>query len=370
MVRTHRKCLVLLFLLALLFSRLENVQAARGVPGSPDFGIGAILYPDGPYFHQALESAAALDLDWVMVPVEWAAYQANPGQPPRFEKLDPAMQFAAEHNIAVLVSLSGAPAWAQSTAGPSPAAAAQFVTALAQRYPGSLRAVELFPGANTAMGWGAAPSAQAYASLYQLVSSQARTVDPDLLLVGAGLRPLSASVDKGDIHDLRFLQDLYALGAAGYMPVISMQYADLIGMPVTFPESQEHRVLRHYEAVRQIMLANNHQSGLIWITRLSPPSGTIEISDSVFMDEDMQSNWLSLAYIQLRAQLYIGVTIGQSLNPKEGGTGVGVPSLISGSGEYHPFYSVLHEMISLNSIGSVSIKPGKAKEGSLPKKRP
>lgn len=370
MLGMFRKCLVLLLIFELLFGSVENVQAARGIPGSPEFGIGAILYPDGPNIQQALAMASDLELDWIVIPVDWAAYQSNQGQIPQFQKLDIAMQFAAQQNIAVMVSLSKAPAWAQSPSGPNSAAVAQFISTLAQRYPDALRAVELFPGANTLTGWGAAPNAQAYASLLQAVGSQVHLVDPQVLLVAAGLRPLVASAEKGDINDLQFLQDLYAQGASSFMPVISMQYADLAGLPVAFPINQDERVLRHYEAVRQVMTANNHQSGLIWITRLSPPSGKIDASDSVFQDKNMQSNWMSLAYIQLRAQLYIGVTIGQSLNSNEGGTDVAVPSLISGSGEYHPFYSVLHEMISLNSIGSVSIKPGKPKEGNLPKKRP
>jgi hypothetical protein len=79
---------------------------------------------------------------------------------------------------------------------------------------------------------------------------------------------------------------------------------------------------------------------------------------------------MALAYLQLRTQLYIGTVFGQRLNPEPGGSGAGGFSLIGQTGETHPFYSVLHEMISLNRTGSVSLFPGKSKEGNLAKMRP
>jgi hypothetical protein len=370
MTRLFRNCLVSLCIFVLVLSNFGAAQAARGTPTSAEFGIGATIYPEGPYLVQALEMASNLDLDWIMVPVSWAASQPAPGQSPQFAALDPVMELAAARSIAVLVSLNDAPEWALTQRGPDPSFAAQMVANLTQRYSGTIQAVELFPGANTREGWGAAPNAQAYFHLFQMVSGQLQNGNAPVLLVAAGLRPVAASAQGQDISDTRFLEELYQLGASSIMPVISMQFLTLNGAPVSYPESGEVHVLRHYEQIRRIMSENGHHSGLIWVTRLSPPSGKIGVPDSAPKDLNEQSNWMSLAYIQLRAQLYIGVTIGQSLNPEPGGMGVGVPSLISDSGVYHPFYSVLHEMISLNRTGSVSIRPGKPKEGSLAKKRP
>jgi len=370
MRRMFRVLLVLLLVQILVLCTLGRVYAARGVPGSADFGIGAAIYPDGPFIPQALELAEALDLDWISVPVEWSASQPDPAQAPRLENLDRVMQFASDHQVAVLISLTAAPGWVQTPRGPNPEQTAQFAAWLAQRYPGSLQAVELFPGANTREGWGAEPDAQAYTTLLAAVTDGLREAGTPVLLVAGGLHPIASSPSKGDISDLNFLEDLYANGAIDFMPVVSLQLDDLTGVPLSFPESQGYPVLRHYEEVRRVMNANGHQNGLIWITRICPPSGTIDASDSVYQDLNMQSNWMSLAYIQLRSQLYVGVTIGQSLNPKSGGPSAGFPSLIGGTNRYHSFYSVLREMISLNKTGSVSIMPGKPKEGSLEKKRP
>lgn len=366
-----RNCLVPLCIFILAFSNLGEVQAARGTPETGEFGIGAIIYPDGPYLSQALEMAVDLKLDWLLVPVSWGACQPAPGLPPNFAPLDPVIQTAGQRGIAVLISLQNAPEWAMRPDGPDPDLAAQMVLSLVRRYPGAVQAVELFPGANIQAQWGAAPSPQAYLRLFQTVARKLQSENLPVLLVAAGLQPLPASAHQADISDVAFLKELYRLGANVILPVISIQLDNLSGAPLDFPESGEKQVLRHYEEIRRIMSDNQHHSGLVWITRLSPPSSKIGVPDSATEDlRNDQSNWLSQAYIQLRAQLYVGVTFGQSLNPKRGGTGVGVPSLISDNGVYHPFYSVLREMISLNRTGSVSIIPGKPKEGGLAKKRP
>lgn len=370
MFRVFRRFLVPLLSFILVVTNLNMVQAARGIPGSPDFGIGATIYPDGANFEKGLEMAADLSLDWIRVPVSWNDYQPDPSKSPQFDALMPVMLLAAQNDIAVLVSLTGVPAWALTPSGPDAALTAQFVTAIVQRYPNVVQAVELLPGANTRAGWGADPNPLAYASVYQAVDSQLKFINAPVLVAAAGLRPIYGEPVNGDLDDEKFLAALYAQGASQWMSVLSIQYNALTGLPTTFPENESVQVLRHYERIRQIMVANGHQTGLIWITQFSPPSGTIGLSDSVINHLNAQANWMSLAYTQLRAQLYIGVAMGQSLNPGPGGTDAGTLSLISAIGEYHPFYTVLRDMVSLNKIGSVSIMPGKPKGGNLEKKRP
>jgi hypothetical protein len=364
-----RYLLFAVMVMALVLCTLGRAQAARGVPGSADFGIGAAIYPDGPFLTEALEIAETLELDWVSAPLVWSAAQPDPAQAARLDNLDRVMQFAGDHQIPVLISLTSAPDWAKTMGGPNPEKVAQFAAWLASRYSGSLQAIELFPAANTREGWGADPDARVYSAMLAAVTEVLLVAGDPVLLVAGGLRPVVNSSSNGDVSDLVFLDELYKNGAMRFMPVVSLQLDKLNGAPISFPESTQQTVLRHYEEVRRVMTENGHQNSLIWITRFSPPSGTIETSDSVNQAENMQSNWMSLAYIQLRSQLYVGVTFGQSLNPESGGTSAGFPSMIGGANRFHPFYSVLREMISLNKTGSVSIMPGKPKEGGLGKMR-
>lgn len=370
MNRFYRLCLIVPLLFVLTLTNLQVVEAARGTPGSAEFGFGAVLYADGSSVKEALSMATELELDWVSVPISWNAYQDSPNAQVNTGKLDEVMRVATQNKISVLVSITNPPAWAQTPQGPDATLAAQFALALYQRYPQAIQAIELFPGANTQAGWGSTPNPQAYMLLFKQVSDQMASVGAPVTLVAAGLRPLAVPPDTGDMDDLAFLKGLYAVGAAEHVKVISIQYGELTGEALTFPDGTEHRILRHYEEIRKEMVTNNHSKGMIWITRLSPPSGKIKASDSVYHDNTMQANWMSQIYIQTRSQLYIGVTIAQSLNPGLEGEAAGVPSLRQVDGTNHPFYAILHEMIRLNQSGDMIDKPGRSKEGQLLKKRP
>ena len=370
MLRTLRNTALLLTVVVLLASTFEAALAARGTPGSPEFGFGALVYPQGSMLDDSLSMAAALGLDWIAVPVSWNAFQPRAAEPPQFAVLTPVMQFAAENKVAVLVSVSNAPAWARTEQGPDPTQSALFVAALLQQFPATIQAVELFPGANTIQGWGSRPNPEAYLTLYNTVREQALLQNPSILMVGAGLRPIAPASQNGDMDDLAFLQSLYKLGAQQVIPVISMQLFDLTGDTLLAADRSEPRVLRHYEDVRAVMTANQHHSGIIWITHLCAPSGTINVLDSQYRDPTLQSNWMRQALLQLRSQLYIGAVFLQSLNPETEGAAGGIPSLIRSDGTSHPLFSDLAEMISLNSAGSPSIVPGKTKDGNLGKNRP
>ncbi|MBE0699716.1 MAG: hypothetical protein IH586_22550 [Anaerolineaceae bacterium] len=363
--------LVLLLVLILILFPSQAVLAVPGIPGSPDFGNGGVVYPNGPDVKEALAMAADLDLDWINLPIHWDQLQPNPEKPPLFTALDSLIEGSEMHGTAVMVSISDAPDWALTINGPDPEKSAAFVNALAGRYPGGLQAVELFPGANTRQAWEGQVSPQAYFQVFQAVAEGLRREHLSLQLVAAGLQPLPEIPLEGDIQDLVFLEGLYAQGAADWMPVISLQYPELTGEPMVLPTSQEERVFRHYEAVRNVMVKNQHYSGIIWITQISLPSGKIDVQDLQYLNSEApQVVWLSQAYYLLRSQLYIGVAFIPSLNSNGEGAAAHVLSLIRGAGDYHPFYSVFRKITGRTQENSLEDKPGKHKEGSLEKKRP
>ncbi len=362
--------LIPLLLLLLNGIAIEKVQAAKGEPGTSGFGFGAVIYPQDPDIQQAMALAVDLELDWIRVPVAWKDYQAYQDGPVRLEPLDLIMQTAGQNDLAVLVSISDPPDWALTGSGPDADQAARFVQAVVRRFPKTLRAVELFPGANTRQAWGAEPDPQAYLHLFQKVDQLLHDEPEPVLLVAAGLRPLPFLHPTGDMDDLAYLQKLYRLGADQSMPVISLQYFQPAEDPLLPPTGREKQALRHYENVRQVMIKNDHQSGMIWITHLSLPSGTIRVAGSVTTYQEAQSAWLSQAYVQLRSQLYIGAAFLPSLNSTGEETAEEVLSLLRETGEIHPFYPIMRQMIRLNQAGSLAAVPGRAKEGSFEKMRP
>jgi hypothetical protein len=345
-MKWRRICLAASLSVLAAVSLVQPALAAKGTPYSPDFGYGARLDISGKYIPEALQSAATQKIDWISIDFDWAALWPDSGREPDLTAVDAAMDTAQRNGLAVMLSLSDAPAWAQTKSGPNAKLTAWLVLNLAQRYPKALQAVELFPGANLATAWGAAPNPAAYCALFQAAQYSIQQARLPLLLVAGGLTPLANQPASGDVDDLQYLQGMYQSGAAASMAIISLRFQDLTGEPLQAPDGQEHRVLRHYEEVRQVMLQNNHQHGMLWITTFSWPSGRIQAADSVYQQTSQQSSWLTQAYRQLRAQLYIGAAFFNALNPAEKDHAA---SLIMLDGSYHPFFNTLGKLIAQNN---------------------
>lgn len=364
------RLVLLLFLaaVALALTPLGPVLAARGAPGSAEFGYGAHLNLNGLYTVEGVYLASDLQLDWLGLDLSWRSVAPKTGSVD-WSRLDPILEAASRSQLPVMISLTEAPEWALSAQGPNGDQTAQFITQLLKRYPKAVQAVELFPGSNTLQGWGRKPDSQAYMKLIATVKSALKKMNSQVRLVGGGLIPVAtdAGNQAQDINDATFLQSLYEKGLRDAVTIVSVQASELTGEPLQAPDKSENRVLRRYENIRQVMLNNGHESGLIWITHLCPPSGALNSEDQKYQDATAQSTWYSQAYTQLKSQLYIGVAFFSSLNPADTGSPA---SLIQIQGDYHPFYRSLRELISINRSDHSGSRPGRSKNQPLQKSAP
>jgi hypothetical protein len=364
-MRTRLVCLFLLAAVLLAATPLQPALAARGTPGSSEFGYGAHLNLSGLFAVDGVHLASDLQLDWLAIDLSWQSVSPKQGATD-WGHLDPALQAAIHSQQPVMISLSNAPDWVQTPQGPDPNMVAQWVGQLVQRYADGVQAIELFPGANTLAGWGRQPNPQAYLKVIKAVQVALQKVKSPVLLVAGGVEPVLAGTDKSQaMDDLAFLQALYAGGLKSIANIISFQASNLTGEPLQASDASENRVLRHYEDIRAVMLQNKHETGLIWITHLEPPTGQIAESDQPYRNPDNQSNWLNQAYGQLKSQLYIGVSFLNGINPIS--TDATTLSLIQPGGDYHPFYRTLRDLVAFNRSDSPYHRPGRAKEQPLPK---
>ena len=353
-----------LTILASLFSTAAPVQAAHGVPGSADFGIGVSLDPRTSFSSDGIRLAGSLNVDWVNLKFDWKANQPLMAQGIDFTQLDQVMLTALTHNQPVMISLTNPPEEARTSTGPDISAVSHLVITLAQRYAGVLQAVELFPAANTSAGWTAQPDPAAYAQLMAAVHQALTDNQLDLYLVAGGLQPLN-HLANGDMDDLLFLQGLYAAGANQWMQILSLNLDNLSGEPLTPPFVTNHQVLRHYEEIRQVMLNNQHSAGLIWVTLINAPSGTIKSASTSGRDSNSRVRWYADAVSQLRSQLYIGVVFAAQLNPTENQA----DSLIQTDGSFGNYYVTFRNLIQQNNYLSSNSKPGRSKSDALLKIR-
>jgi polysaccharide biosynthesis protein PslG len=339
--------------LAVLLSSLvfvPGVQAARGIPGSPEFGIGVSLDYTRSDLSEALNLMTGLTPDWLRIEVRWDAYEPEPGFQPDWSTLDMTLQNAAALNIPALVSLTAAPSWALTEQGPEREAVSRFVLALIGRYPGTLQAIELFPSANTISGWQAQPDPANYGYLIQSVQSSLSEAGSPVWIVAGGLVPCSPDADA-----LEFLNGLYASNGRAFLRIISLNYQEVNGSPHDPPDACQN--LRYYERVREVMAANQHIDGKIWITNMNLPGG---------LSSGDQVNWLNNAYPQIRSQLYVGAAFLQGLNV----TPAGALPLLQPEGGLHEYTSTLKSFIDENRALGQPVKPGRQKSAIFAKNKP
>jgi len=312
---------------------------SRGIPGSGEFAYGGLLWLQGNDAAQAAAIAGEMQLDWIALQFDWSAFYPEVTSSPDWTLLDSIMNTAGQNGSAVLLSVTAAPHWALSATGPDAFITAGLIKMLVNRYPSQIQAVELFPGANTSAGWQAPPDPALYARMMSVVSSQLASDGRQILLVAAGLIPVDPALLNGDMADMDFLRGFYQAGGATVSPVISMRMPSPTGSPLEAPEPARPSLLRHFEEIRQIMLENNHQDGLIWITGINAPITLFE--------QQAQSAWLVESFTLMRSQLYIGAVFYASLN-----NGSGTPtntSLISSVATGHLFYNELRILVSQNN---------------------
>jgi hypothetical protein len=215
------------------------------------------------------------------------------------------MALAKSQELPVLLSITNPPTWLITDNGPDRDLIAALASNLASRYATTLLAIEPFPGANTQSGWGTKPDPNNYSNMVKTIYQRLQEIDPEIVVVAAGLQP---EISPTDIDDLTFLKALYDLDCAPFMPVVGIRLANIPGVPTQSPTESDSNTLRHYEAVRNVMLKHQHQNGLIWVTGFSWDS-------SVVSSPKNQAIWLKQAFLMMRAQLYIGTAFVQNLDP-------------------------------------------------------
>ena len=365
-----KRLFILLALLAVLLYVVptQSAEAIRGTPGSSEFGFGALVDLGGQFVEDGIQLASNLQLDWVKVEIPWAAVQPAKAKAIDWTHYESAFQSLAHYRLNVMVSITQPPSWSLTPLGPDPALTMRFIQQLFQKFGPSISAIEIFPAANTRQGWGAAPNPGAYMNLWKTINSSLAAAKSAVILVAGGLVSGKTDSSNDQIDDMEFLQGMYASGARDLVQVVSIQLQNPIGAPVTSPSQNEHRVLRHYEEIRQVMLHNDHEKGMLWITGLGVPTNLENFGEPSSSVSQKQAAWLSQAFLQLRSQLYIGVAFLDSLNPGNSASSQSASlSLITQTGDLHPAYRVLRDQIAQNASGGSYPRPGRPKSETLVK---
>lgn len=301
---------------------------------------GAKIDMNGQLIQESMAQAAEAHLVWIAVDVNWQETWKDSEEPLANPRLDEVMQLAADSKMKVLVSITHAPNWALLPSGPDPYLTAKLIKLLIVKYP-PIAAVEIFPGPNTVSGWGASPNPGAYLATLKTSQREINRSFRPIQLVAGGFVPVENSA--ADIDESEFLQTLYDLNGQSLLQIISIQYPSIQGEPNSHPSDRLPDVLRRYEHIRTVMLQNDHQAGLIWITSFSWPQRNSSTTKE-------NARWLKEAYQYIYSHLYIEGIIYNSLNPNANGQN----SLIQYDGSLHPAFSYLRLLFNGGMVDTVS----------------
>jgi hypothetical protein len=179
---------------------------------------------------------------------------------------------ANNDGIDLLVRVDHQPEWAGGNyptngAPDDPQDLADFLSAMATRYEGRIRAYEIWNEPNLAREWGGkTPDPVAYAEMLKLAYAAIKAADPNAMVISAGLSP-TGTWDDATRPDDWYLETLYIAmggnGSAGYFDVLGLHAPGYAVAPETDPAQVEadpalggSRVFcfRHIEDLRAIMV--------------------------------------------------------------------------------------------------------------------
>ncbi len=179
-----------------------------------------------------------LKLNWIKMQIEWQRIEPVKGKID-FGALDIEMPMLNKANIKVMLSIAKAPEWARDKGaktkpdpngdlhdGPpaDPKDLANFITAILNRYPGMVHAIEVWNEVNLDREWTTNPQKldpARYVTLLQTARDAIRAADPNIVVISAALSPTGANVAGRATDDFAYFDLLVKAGM--------LQYADCVG---------------------------------------------------------------------------------------------------------------------------------------------
>jgi len=291
---------------------------------SPEYGAQAFLWWRPEAAHRDLGMMKDAGLTWVKQSFAWRDIEGAKKGAFNWENADRAVRLANEFGIDILARMDNAPEWAApgcfnaAKKQMGPAAKTQdwldFLHAFVTRYKGKIRAYEIWNEPNLSREWcGRPPNPTEYAALMKVSYEKIKSIDPNAIVVSAGLTPTSASNETA-MPDATFVARMYdamknnstgyfdALGvhAPGYKAPPEMSPDDVIkNREYSNNEPVTGRVycFRHVEDIRKIMEQRGDKNKQIVILEFGWTRDPIHKEYSWFaVDEQTQGKYIVAAY--------------------------------------------------------------------------
>ncbi len=247
--------LLLIMLAALAFSPTTTAAQTGGDPlPPPHLGYGIHI---GPHLPAPPEQLQALGMDWVKV------YDA--GQVDDY----PALR------VLYRMDLDWPDDWDTFRAEVE-----RRTRELVQR---GVDAIEIHNEPNLSLEWPRGPNAWEYVQMLRVAYGVIKAVDPNVIVVSAGLAPTLTTPDRAAIDDLAFAREMLENGAADFMDAFGYHPYGFNQPPEADP-SQHALTFRRTERIRDLLVQHDAADIPIWLTEFGwlrdPAEGGLDCTGS------------------------------------------------------------------------------------------
>ncbi len=195
------------------------------------FGYGIQAHLVHNHDERVFHAIKDIGFNWLKVQIEWKAFEPAPGQID-WGEMDWIVNKSEQYGINLLFSIVKAPKWARpphtdfSVEGPpaDPNTYANFVGAVAARYCGRLKAIEVWNEQNINYEWGNEPPDPArYVRLLAAAYRAIKAACPQMIVVSGALTPAGDVTIGGQwraVDDINYLDAMYQHGLKNYCDAI------------------------------------------------------------------------------------------------------------------------------------------------------
>jgi hypothetical protein len=255
------------------------------------YGMNLFIWNNPSTTSRDLQALQAADVGWQKTMFKWREMNPNIGVYD-FNESDRVVSASNQAHIKVIARIDFQPWWSRTDQAYANARPdnlqwyADFVKIFADRYKtgspyGHVDAIEVWNEPNLRSEWGGDISPQSAADYVQMLSlsyAAIKSVDPNIMVVSAGLSPTGA-YDGSAAPDDQFLQWMYDAGLSGHYDMLGMnanaQVADPTAAPGSVPGFEDGSFyFRRVEQLRAIEERNGDLSP-VWLMEYGWTSDTV-----------------------------------------------------------------------------------------------
>jgi hypothetical protein len=260
---------LLVFLLAVLAGLVPISFHIPPTPIAPhlSYGIHTLRLND-----EDLHLIRTAGCDWAMQVFSWREIEPLP-QDYHWEYADGVVRACDYYDVNLVVRLDQQPEWATPGAtfpegGQAPPddlnIYGDFVATVAARYRGRVRAYVIWNEPNLAREWGnKRPDPLAYMDLLRVAYRRIKAVDPDALVVSAGLSPTNENTARA-LDDRLYLRLMYQAGLTQHCDVLGVHAYGFAYLPDDSRDAHQGLNLARVMDLRDIMVEYGDAGKPVW----------------------------------------------------------------------------------------------------------